>query len=132
MSEMEWKGVEGEYSKEKFRTVITRLGYKNFERQMKQDKISQILMQNIEVQEAYGKWRDKVFQIKKRVEIEVKNKTQNRYIRQLLRIKRKVKYTTGEMRNSRIKLLNTHIQRNTHREKVNRIKRTVEELRRAG
>ena len=76
MSEIEWKGMEGKYTEEKCGTMITHRGYTNFERQMTQYKISQILMQNVEVQEAYDKWRDKVFEIKKRVEIKVKNKKQ--------------------------------------------------------
>ena len=131
-SEIEWIGTEGVYDKEKTRMTVTKRGYKIFKQQMEQEKVSQILIQNLQLQEAYDKWVDKVLEIKKRCEIKIKSKKENRSIRQLMRIKRRDKWTTGELRNIRLILLNTHIQSNKQRGKIERIERTVEELRSAG
>ena len=75
---------------------------------------------------------DKVLDMKKKCEIKIKNKQENRALKQLMRIKRKVKKATGEMRNIRLKLLNVLVTNNKEQKRACRIKRTVKELRRAG
>ena len=126
-------------NKAKKSTIITKQGYKKFQKMCTEQKVSSMIKG--ELQESYTAWSRKVQEIKKRCTktIKYKNRASSHDIRTLLKIEREIKRSLKDKRYSqedkilaklRIEKIKIHIQqekRGKHMEKISRIIQEIKE-----
>ena len=121
--EVDWKiGERGEEKEENIQRM-TKKSYSEYRRKINEQKISRIIQETEDLQEGYDKWEKRVMKIKKECEQRIKPKKHTSTIRQLMRIKRRIKKSASTHRETRIKMMNKHIQNEKEQKFANKIKK---------
>ena len=90
------------------------------------EKILKFLLGEGTIQAKYKRWTDTVMKIKKKMEVTIRKKKNSSNVRQLMRIKRKVKKTEeNKRRKLRIHLINEHIRNEIHSKHAKRIQKIL-------
>ena len=133
ISHLDW-AVDEKKARENKRSMMTRKSYLNYAREIKKQKVSNILKAKGTMQENYDKWVGKVMDIKKKTEVMIKKKKHDQTVRKLMRVKRNIKKSniTTNRRNQWLKLINKHIVNENQNRKAKKIRKNIEALRRNG
>ena len=129
---IKWKNNRSEEKKNKERWVMTKRGYEKFREQMERRKVAKIMEGEGTVKEVYDKMVKEIMEIKKKCQTKMKHKKEKTPIRQLMRIKRRLKKGDQENNKIRIKMINKHIMNKKRNQYKEKIERTIEQLRRDG
>ena len=106
---IKWKNNRSEEKKNKERWVMTKRGYEKFREQMERRRVAKIMEGEGTVKEVYDKMVKEIMEIKKKCQTKMKHKKEKTPIRQLMRIKRRLKKGDQENNKIRIKMINKHI-----------------------
>ena len=142
--EVDWY-TAGTSNKEESKVMTTR-SYKKFAERIKQERISEIwdvnkeFREKYDFQERYDIWSKKIMEIKKDCEMKQRKRNCIKEVREMIKLKRKVKREQIKEENPevkkilarRMKLLNEYIVEEEKQQYAKRIIATVENLRKTG
>ena len=136
MVKFKWRKEENNKKDEKILKIMGKRSYERFRERLKLEKITELLREEDSAQEMYDRWSKAVLTLKRQCQVKINKKKETQGVRTLMRIKRRIKKLSKENNDIKLKkrqkLVTRHIYEEKQRKYSEKIKNTIESLRRNG